>query len=219
MSVALIVPCWNQGRFLGAALASVAAQSVRPAQVVVVDDGSTDDSVEVADAFSGVTVVKQRHRGVAAARNTGSGLVDADLVAFLDADDLWPPTSLAVRVAALNASGVDGCFGVVESFGNPKRGGPLPARQPARLLGSVLVTREAFDRVGAFDASLSIGEDVDWVARFDAAGLRWCTVDHVVLRRRFHDANTTADTAAVQRDLVKVLLRVHRASRRTCSSR
>lgn len=216
MRVALIVPCWNQGRFLGAALESVAAQSVRPTHIVVVDDGSTDESVEVAGGFSGVRVVKQRHRGVAAARNRGLGMVDADLVAFLDADDLWPPTSLEVRVAALEASGVAGCFGVVESFGTRKWGGPLPARQPARLLGSVIVTRDAFDRVGVFDASLSIGEDLDWVARFDAAGLRWCAVDDVVLRRRFHDANTTADTAAVQRDLLKVLRRAHRASRRAC---
>lgn len=211
--VALIVPCWNLGHFLGSALASAAAQSLRPDHIVVVDDGSTDNSVEIAGGFSGVSVVRQPHRGVAAARNRGLAGIDADFVAFLDADDLWPPTSLAARLAALNESGADGCFGVIESFGSRRCGGPLPDRQHARSLGAALIRREAFDRVGMFDESLSIGEDVDWVARFDAAGLRWCTVEDVVMLRRFHDANTTADTAAVQRELLKVLRRARRASR------
>ncbi len=194
MTCAVIIPCWNQGQLLQAALASIAAQTLRPTQVVVVDDGSTDQTVDVAYAHPGVTLIRQQRSGAAAARNAGLHQVDADLVAFLDADDLWPATSLQARVDALVDAGADGCFGVVEEFLDHSVGAQtLRPNTAARLAGSVLVTRDSLTRVGAFDTSLLGGEVVDWVARFDAAGLRWTQVNKVVLRRRIHDANTSRD--------------------------
>jgi glycosyltransferase involved in cell wall biosynthesis len=126
------------------ALDSVAAQTVQPAQVVVVDDGSTDDSVEAVSAHPAVTLIRQTRSGTAAARNAGIAGTDADLVAFLDVDDLWPPGSLSVRIAALRKAGTDGCYGVVEEFLDPNAlSRPVRPRSAARVPGSMLVTREA----------------------------------------------------------------------------
>src|SRR3954466_15821968 len=85
MTISVSIPCRNQGRLLRAALASVTAQTVRPTRIIVVDDGSTDESREVANAHPGVTLVQQSHAGIGAARNAGLARADADLVAFLDA--------------------------------------------------------------------------------------------------------------------------------------
>jgi len=190
VTVAVVIPSWNAGRMLREALDSVAAQTVQPSQVVVVDDGSTDDSAEAVGAYPAVTLVRQSRSGTAAARNTGIARTDADLVAFLDADDLWPPGSLSARIAALREAGADGSFGVVEEFLDPAGlARPVRPRSAARVPGSILVTRAALARVGGFDVSLPGGEGVDWVARFDALGLRWTKVADVVLHRRIHESN------------------------------
>ncbi len=200
MNVAVIIPFWNPGRMLREALDSVAAQTVQPSQVVVVDDGSTDDSAEAVSAYPAVTLVRQSRSGTAAARNTGIARTDADLVAFLDADDLWPPGSLSARIAALREAGADGSFGVVEEFRDPADlARPVRPRSAARVPGSILVTREALARVGGFDVSLPGGEGVDWVARFDAIGLRWTTVADVVLRRRIHESNKSREPQYAKR--------------------
>lgn len=204
----MVIPCWNHGRLLPEALTSVASQTHQPAQVIVVDDGSADDSAAVARAHPGVMLVRQQHAGTAAARNAGLAHIDADAIAFLDADDLWPPESLERRVDALSHQKADGCFGVVEEFGDSDAYAPsVRAESAARLPGSILVTREALDKVGSFDASLVVGEAIDWVRRFDAAGLSWCSIADVVLRRRIHADNTSRSSSLRQR---RALLEVAR---------
>jgi glycosyltransferase involved in cell wall biosynthesis len=219
VNVAVVIPCWNPGRLLLDALASVAAQTVPPTQVVVVDDGSTDDAVETASANPAVTLVRQSRSGSATARNTGIARVNAGLVAFLDADDLWPPNSLSVRIAALRETGADGCFGVVEEFRDPADGAwQVRPNSAARLPGSILVTREALARVGGFDPSLQGGECVDWVARFDAAGLRWTKIADVVLHRRIHETNKSRHPQYSQRPgLLEVARRSAARKRMSCA--
>jgi len=192
VNVAVIIPCWNAGRLLQEAVASVAAQTLQPTRIIVVDDGSTDGSAEAARANPAVTVVRQSRSGPAVARNAGIAAAgaDADLFAFLDADDLWPPDSLSVRVAALREAGADGSFGVVEEFLDPvDLDRPVRPKSAARLPSAILVTQEAVARVGEFDSSVGSGEGIDWVGRFDSAGLRWAEVADVVLRRRIHGSN------------------------------
>ena len=215
MDVAVVIPCWNQGRLLREALASITAQTVTPTTVVVVDDGSTDETADVASAHPGVTLVRQKRSGAAEARNAGLARADADLIAFLDADDLWPPTSLGTRINELCVSAVDGCFGVVEEFCEPAaQARPVRTRSLSRHPGSILVTHDSVARVGRFDTSLLGGECVDWVARFDAAGLRWGEVNEIVLRRRIHDANNSRDPRySSRRGLLEVARRSIAAKR------
>ncbi len=99
--VTVVVPCFNQARYLGCALASVRAQSYPNVEIVVVDDGSTDDTAEVARA-GGATLIQQPNRGLGASRTIGLGATHGDFVVFLDADDELIPDAIESGVAALN---------------------------------------------------------------------------------------------------------------------
>ncbi|GAB5467187.1 MAG: hypothetical protein Kilf2KO_02170 [Rhodospirillales bacterium] len=116
--VSLIVPLYDAGTFLADTLASVKDQTYKTIEVVIVDDGSRDDSLEIAerfrDDFTKFTLTSQENRGVAAARNRGLDLASGDFIGFLDADDLLVPDSVARRVALLRAGDHRLCGGVTE---------------------------------------------------------------------------------------------------------
>jgi hypothetical protein len=97
----VVIPLHNAARFVGDTLATLRAQVPAPAEVIVVDDGSTDDGAAIvsAAAVPGLTLIRQPNRGVAAARNAGLAAATAPLVAFLDADDLWCPGHIATLIA------------------------------------------------------------------------------------------------------------------------
>lgn len=212
--VSVVVPCYNYARYLPDALASILAQTRPPAEVVVVDDGSTDGSAEVAQAYHpDIRVVRQHRRGAGQARNAGIEVATGGVIAFLDADDIWPSDSLMVRLAGLEGSaGAGGAFGQVQNFlcprADPARltGLSFPTSAAAsRMLGTVLVRRGVFDRVGLFDAGLQVGETIEWMSRLDHAGIAMLRVDAVVLERRIHGANTALGTTAGRGDYLRAL--------------
>jgi glycosyltransferase involved in cell wall biosynthesis len=200
MSVDVIIPCYNAARYVGAALDSVLAQDADFGRVIVVDDGSTDDSVQVVRTFGPpVELAVVPHAGIAATRNAGIRLSSAEFIAFVDADDLWTAGSLAIRLARLRArEDMDGVFAALENFASPD----IPAERlstlqfdttptVARFAGTLLIRRAAFLRAGFFDESLQVGEMIDWVARAAQVGLQLEALGDVVMRRRIHDMNTT----------------------------
>lgn len=104
VKVSVIIPNYNYGRFLAAALESVFAQTHAAHEIIVVDDGSTDDSLAVLARYAErVQVIQQRNRGVGVARNVGVAAASGELIAFLDADDYWLPEKLALQVARFQA--------------------------------------------------------------------------------------------------------------------
>ena len=99
--VTAVVTTYNQGPYIGAALGSVLAQTHRPLEIIVVDDGSTDDTPERVDrSRDRVVYLRQPNQGVAAARNTGVRQATGELIAFLDGDDLWEPEKLELQINA-----------------------------------------------------------------------------------------------------------------------
>src|ERR671910_1122682 len=96
--VSVVIPCYNQAHFLGEAIESVLSQSYPHHEIVVVDDGSTDDTSEVASRYDGVRLVRQENRGLAGARNTGIRHSEGDYLVFLDADDRLLPEALRAGV-------------------------------------------------------------------------------------------------------------------------
>jgi len=102
-TVAVVIPCFNQGRFLREALESVLAQRLPASEIVVVDDGSTDDTAAVARRYGGVRCIRQRNRGLASARNAGLMATTSECVVFLDADDRLRPEALEIGVRELHA--------------------------------------------------------------------------------------------------------------------
>src|SRR5688500_924354 len=99
--VSVIIPVYNGARFLRAALESVFAQTYRPIEVIVVDDGSADDSGVIAQSFPEVRYIRQENQGVAAARNNAIEAARGEFFAFLDQDDLWTPEKLRLQIEHL----------------------------------------------------------------------------------------------------------------------
>ncbi len=186
----------------------------RRTRIIVIDDGSTDASAAVVGCFgSGLHYHRQSHQGIGAARNSGVRLAEGNCIAFLDADDLWPPASLAARLARLEAAAeIDCVCGLTEQFISPEiaadRRATLqcrPGPHAGRLAGAMLVRKSVFERIGYFDPDLTLGETMDWVARFDERGMVMATIDEVVLRRRIHSTNTVTSERHGQTDYLKIL--------------
>lgn len=211
--VSVVIPLRDGGRYLEEAIGSVLGGSVAPAEVVVVDDGSVDAGPSVAAAFGEpVRVISQAALGIAAATNRGIAAARGDLIAFIDADDLWVHDKLEVQLDALRAEpALEAVFGHACEFHSPELTAEerdrillKPGERPARLKGTGLLRRDALARVGPFDETLRVGEFVDWHSRATDAGLRSVVLDRVVLERRLHAFNHGRVAHEARMDYVKV---------------
>ena len=221
-TVDVVIPVHDMGRLLPAAIASVLGQGPAVAQLIVVDDASTDDSAAVAEGFGPPVRLLRRETcgGIAAARNTGIAVATAPLIAFLDADDLWPEGSLEARRTALAADPrLDAAFGLVRQFLCDS----LPAERrawihcpavPQRgfLAGGMLARRDVFDRFGGFDPGIQAGEFVAWLAAARHGGLVDAMLDQVALLRRLHGANLGVLRPELRSEYLRVV-RQHLARR------
>ena len=217
LEVSTVIPCHDGERYLAETIRSALAQECGAHEVIVVDDGSTDRTAEVARSFGdAVRFVSQPRGGAARARNRGAELATGRFLAFLDADDVWTPDALARLLAELLADPSPGmAFGKMEQFVSPElppesrlqfRFNPEPAQ--ARMCGTVLARRDAFERVGAFSPELASGEFIDWLSRAEHLGVKAAAVDALVLRRRLHHWNH----GVVRRDANHDYLRVVKAA-------
>jgi glycosyltransferase involved in cell wall biosynthesis len=210
--LSVVIPCYNTERYVADAIGTVLDQRVCPLEIIVVDDGSTDGSAAVVRRFAPqVRYICQANGGISRARNRGAELARGTLLAFLDADDLWTPESLSLRLQRLQSGPqVDAVFGGVEQFVSPElrqdANGTfaVPPAMTGRMAGSMLIRRAAFLRVGLFDPAFKVGEMLDWSARADQAGIRMGTIQDIVLRRRIHGANTVLKDG-LQSDYLRIL--------------
>lgn len=197
-SISVVVPAYNPGELLAETLASLSAQTRQPDEVLVVDDGSTDGSIErVLERFPAVRLIRQENGGVGAARNGGADHTSGDLLTFLDADDLLRSDALeALAVALENDASLDYVYGRTTEFVDLRYPPPPDTRKPehevhVRVAGAMLLRRELWVRVGGCAPGLRQGEWIDWIDRAAAAGARSATIDEVVLERRIHSNNST----------------------------
>lgn len=217
-ATSVVVPVFNGARFLAEALDSVRAQSVPVAEVIVVDDGSTDDTAALVEAMGDVTLLRQDNAGPAAARNRGLAHARGEYVALLDADDLWTPDRQEILLGhLLDRPGTDLVIGHQRLLVEP--GATLPAWVPEgdpETLGPAdlpfpttgfLARRALFDAVGGFAEDMLHGEDSDWFMRAHDRGAGVARVDDVVLVRRLHGGNLTHDTDAQRRAFFEVVAR------------
>jgi glycosyltransferase involved in cell wall biosynthesis len=134
--VSVVIATWNTGRYLPETLASALAQTYLRREIIVVDDGSTDDTVARIEPFrSAIRYIRQEHQGLAAARNAGIAAAQGEFIALLDADDLWSPEKLALQVAVAGrnpGSGLIACGGV--EFAGEQVLRPLMVGSVGRLL-------------------------------------------------------------------------------------
>jgi glycosyltransferase involved in cell wall biosynthesis len=208
-----IIPVFNGERFLAQAIESALAQDYSPFEVIVIDDGSTDQSAAIARSFPGIQYLYQANQGVAAAKNAGVRAAMGEFIAFLDCDDTWPVDKLSKQTAFLLEHPDVGCV-----FGNHTivvdEGQSWPAwlrtdalaTEAGRLMTTIVVRKELFERVGPFDPSYEVGEDTDWLARALDAGVRTAKVPDIVLYRLIHDSNLSS-RVDLHHEKLKTILR------------
>ena len=211
--VSVIVPVFGGERFLGDGLDTVLAQTYPRIETIVVDDGSPDRSAEIAAAREGVRVLREPHRGVAAARNAGLSAARGELIAFLDQDDEWQAHKLARQAAVLaerpELALVLSHMEMTLVSGTPRPDWFEPAWLTSPTRGFVpstwLVRREAFEQVGTFDTSYAIACDSDWLTRAKDQGLASEMLADVLVRWRVHGANGSYDQATMRRETLRML--------------
>jgi glycosyltransferase involved in cell wall biosynthesis len=211
--VSVIIPVYNGARYLREALESVFAQTYRPFEVIVVDDGSSDDSGKIAQSFPDVRYIHQANQGVAAARNNGIEAARGEFLAFIDQDDLWTPEKLKLQIACLlNNPDLGYTLTQQRFFLDP--GAALPGWFRKELLnlvhtgwvlGTLVVRRAVFDTVGNFATGYTAASDGDWFFRAKAAGISMEVVPELLLLKRIHGANESAHAKEVLSELRKVV--------------
>ena len=220
--VSVVIPVYNQDRYVAAAIDSVLAQTFRDFEVVVVDDGSTDSTPAVLARYaSRIRVIRQRNRGGAAALNTGIRAARGEWIAWLSSDDLWEPAKLERQVEVLHREprvgmvytdyvyvDADGRLLSRESFPAPPTRRKVLLRLIRRCFingSSTLIRRAVFDAVGWYDEGDRLAPDWDMWFRI-AAAFDIAQVPEPLVRYRIHGEQTSS-----KRDLMD------RASKRVAS--
>ncbi len=213
--VSVIIPVFNGSRFLAEAIESARSQDYEPLEIIVVDDGSTDSTAEVAARYGDeIRYIFQQNGGPAVARNRGIAEARGEVIAFLDVDDLWPGGKLELQVARLlQDARLDIVSGRVQFVCLPGAAQPDIEFESANqtltnaYLGAALFRRRAFERVGLFDAAYRYSDDQDWFLRAREANAPMVILEQITLVYRLHDTNMTRDNAAPQLELAKILKR------------
>jgi glycosyltransferase involved in cell wall biosynthesis len=218
--LSVVILAHGHGRLLPAAVGSVLGQGDPELEVLMVEHEPSDEVVEVLESQGDGHLRALLSGGdtPGAARNAGISAATGSLLAFLDADDLWPPGRVATARSALAADrDLDAVFGRVREFtdrdgdpiGDPavamRQAGPP---QAARLITAGVFRRESLERVGPFDDRDVLGSEIEWVARAHDAGLRFRLLEEIVLLRRNHAANTTRKQREDYGEYARALKRV-----------
>jgi glycosyltransferase involved in cell wall biosynthesis len=218
-SVSVIIPTYNYGRFIAEAIESVLEQTVKPLEIIVVDDGSTDETeAEVARFGKQVRYIKQENQGVCSARNCGVAESRGSFILFQDADDTSEPTRIEKQLAIFdNDSEIGLVHCGLREFSESSNGhgkidiDGMEGWVADELLlwerpvivgpgGTIMISRKAFDTVGGFDNRLRVGEDWDfcyWVARKFKVGF----VREPLVNYRIHPAAAHNDIREMERGM------------------
>lgn len=211
------MPAWNAERFIGDALRSLVRQTGVDVEVLVIDDGSSDNTAAIASEIGAqapaVRVIEVSHGGVTAARNRGLANARGRYITFLDADDLCPPGKLARQVALLaadpEAGAVAGEILVFEAIGADCQ--PLPGSRLLRILsinlGAATFPRGTLESLGGFDESLQFSEDLDLFLRLHEANFVIRIERELALLHRRHDANISRDPKLTREFALRALQR------------
>ena len=222
MDASVIIPCFNGERFIGNAIASALGQTYPRTEVIVIDDGSTDNSLDVIRSFGGsVRWESGPRRGGSQARNRGLASAKGQFIQFLDADDKLFPAKLERQIEQLQSTGADVClapFDVISTDGTTARCGPLsaPIGDPFEwiLFADARITPLYRSTVIAcsagFDSTLTCCQDLDLALRIALAGARYAYVDDPGYQCRRHAASVSSDETRLYRVMIEMLARIAR---------
>jgi glycosyltransferase involved in cell wall biosynthesis len=198
--ISVIIPVYNGEKYLAESIRSVLGQTCRHFEIIIIDDGSTDSTAQIAHEFADQNPVQyfhQKNQGLAASRNQGISVSSGDLIAFNDADDLWIEDKLESQWKVFQKNPkIEMVSGKVKQFISPE----IPQKDHAdyhfhpgevqtNMMGAALIRRSAFSKYGLFNPAYHIGQDMDWVLQAKLKGLKIEPLQQLVYYRRLHPGN------------------------------
>jgi glycosyltransferase involved in cell wall biosynthesis len=223
-TVSVVIPCHNHGRFLREAVDSVQKQTLADFEIIVIDDGSVDETPTVVASLADVRPIRQAHQGLPAARNAGWRASRGHYLVFLDADDRLLPHALQAgldhMVAHPTAAFVSGHYVMIDGEGRPRptqerpcvtsdHYGALLRSNYIGMHATVVYRRDALDRIGGFDPTLRACEDYDLYLRLARRAPTVCHPE-IVAEYRWHGGNMSLDNALMLGSALEVLRRQRR---------
>jgi glycosyltransferase involved in cell wall biosynthesis len=202
--VSVVIPAYNYAKYLAKTLDSVFAQTYRPIEVIVVDDGSTDNTAEIVRAYPEVRYFYQSNQGVSVARNVGITAAQGEYIAFLDADDRWKPDKLSIQITYM-LENPDIGITATKVFNFLETGTQMPSCfTPDRHLGetesiipsTLIVHKTVFSQIGAFSSEYRASEDLEWLSRAQDAQISIFTIAQTLTLRRLHGSNLSWEIAS-----------------------
>lgn len=219
--ITLIIPTYNYAHFIGEAIESVLAQTYRNFEIIVADDGSTDETSDVVSRFSEVRYIYQANQGIAAARNAGVRSSQGHFLVFLDADDLLLPNALETGVNSLNdnpaCAFVSGHWELISRDKKPLPTPPVICFKENNYrafldynyigtIGQVMFRRSIFATEPGFDASVPGCDDAELYMRIAKDYPVYCH-DQIVVQHRVHGSNTSGNRAMMLRSMTRIYRR------------
>jgi glycosyltransferase involved in cell wall biosynthesis len=198
--ISVIIPVYNCDRYLSEAIESVLAQTYRPLEILIIDDGSTDKSAEIAKNFiPSVKYYYQPNSGSCSSPlNYGINLSEGNFLAFLDSDDLWLKDKLMLQFQCfVKNPHLDIIFGHVQQFISPELDTVIRQRfeipkeiRPGIHKGTMLIKKKSFLNVGYFNSDWQRVEFIDWYIQAKELNLEIMIIPDIILKRRIHQTNT-----------------------------
>ncbi len=217
--ISVVIPVYNGAIFLREAVESVIAQEYGNTEILIVDDGSTDNTpdevitiIEEYRLSISIKYFRQENQGPSVARNTGILHASGDFIAFLDADDLFAPDKFKIQMGAFVKDAdldlVAGRIQYVSLEGAETREVKYDPDDQAVVhvhLGSMLVRKRVFEKIGLFDSGLRYSEDVEWWLRIREKPLHFVILHDITLHYRLHGGNMTRGLSGIGRPFLEAL--------------
>lgn len=207
--ISVVIPVHNGEKFIWEAIESIFNQTYTNVEVIVIDDGSTDETKQALSHYS-IRYFYQEQRGIGSARNRGMEHAKGEYIAFLDADDVWMPGKLEKQLAQFaHDPKLAFLFGKVHHFFSDGESAQKYRPPPEALLGfcagTLMVRKKSVDTLGFFSTEYKVGEFIEWCLRAKKLGMKMGVLPDVLLKRRIHGENSTLKYRGDFRDYLRVI--------------
>ena len=212
--VSVIMSVYNGEKYLRQAIESVLAQTYKPIEFILVNDGSVDGTEEILKQYtSQILYITRSNQGQPAALNLGMAMAKSDYLTFLDADDLYMADKIALQMDILDQRPeLDMVFGHLEQFFSPELSEERKAQwvcpkglSPGYMAAAGLFRKECFDKVGLFNEEQKIGAFLDWYMRSEEKKLKSHLIPNKVLSRRIHENNVGISSQNSRHEYVQIV--------------
>ena len=211
--ISVIIAVFNGEEFLAEAIDSVISQTYKAHEIIIVDDGSNDDSASIAKSYSEIDYYYQKNEGVSSALNLGLSKIKGDFISFLDADDIWVENKLEKQIEFFREHPkIEGVFAYHQRFYEKPSEELTEAEKsdtkrilPGYFKGTLLIRKDSFFRVGLFNTSLKMGDFLDWYRRASDMEINLKNIPDILLKRRIHDKNSSLINRSSMNDYLRIM--------------